>query len=600
MSEDVLQAALAAHQQGALSEAERLYRTVLQNKPDHADALALLGLLMEAKGHVGEALALVEKAVELDPRAALFRAYLGNVRMNSGDLNGAVQAFREAVALSPQDAEALYNLGNALRLKGVWTEAKGAYEKALGLAPHHVQARNNLALVHEYEGALPRAVEELQRAVGDAPDYAEGWLNLCKIAEKNGQNTLSCEAGLRAVGLMPQNPAAWLGFGVALNRLERDEEALQAYQEALRLKPAWAEVWDNLAQTYQFLGRLDEAEQAFRKAIDVAGQAIPDADVPQVDEQAYGNHHWHLALLELLKGDYKRGFARYRARFGDVGGLQRPAWSQPVWRGQDVAGKTVLVTDEQGAGDCLMMARYLPLLKARGAYVKFHIHAALVPLFTGWEGADEVIEARQPVGAFDFHASIFDLPYAFGTEEGTIPANVPYLPLLLPDEETDLSAYQGKKKIGVVWAGAPLHKQDAKRSVPLAVFARLFDREGAQFFSLNRDKRAGDEALLSQTGVVDLAPRLHSFADSARLMGQMDLLITCDTATAHLAGGMGKPVWTLLPFAPDWRWLTERTDTPWYPTMRLFRQPSRGDWEAVVGEVKKNLFHMIEQQKRDA
>ncbi len=389
---------------------------------------------------------------------------------------------------------------------------------------------------------------------------------------------------------MSPEPKAWFGLGVALSRLDRHEEALLAYQNALKLNPRWPEVWDNLAQTYQFLNRLDEAEKAYRATVEAAGQTIKDDGTRRIDEKEYGNRHWHLALLELLKGDLKNGFARYRARFEDVGGLARPAYPVPVWQGQDLNGKTILVMDEQGLGDCLMLLRYFPLLKQRGPHVWLLAHPALVPLLEGWDVVDRLIPRGQEVRDFDFFASIFDLPYAFETTLETIPSDVPYLPMPQSDASTKLDLHIGKKHVAVVWGGAPKHKQDLKRSIPLSVLASLFDNADVQFFSLNRDKREGDDELLATLPVVDLAPRLNNFREAAQYMAQMDLIITCDTATAHLAGALGKPVWTLLPFAPDWRWLIERDDTPWYPTMRLFRQIRRGDWDEVIARVRQELY----------
>jgi len=589
MSFYLLQKALAAHQRGDLVSAEEGYRELLATTPDHIDGLSLLGTLLSTRGLHDEALSLVSRAVELDPASALLRLSLGNVHMGMKTYQEAIASFRAATALAPDNAEAYFDLGNALRLSDAWEEAAQAYRRAIEVAPRHDIARNNLALVYEYQDKLPEAMAELQALVRDAPDYGEAWLNLCKIAEATGAYDIGLDAGLRAAALMQQSPKAWLGLGVILNRLGRDVDALEAYHNALRLKPDWAEVWDNLAQTYQFLNRLDEAEQAFRAAIEVDGQIIVGEDTRRVDEREYGKRHWHLALLELLKGDYTHGFARYRARFEDVGGLRRPPFTQPVWQGQDIAGKTILVLDEQGAGDCLMLLRYLPLIKERGARVQLNVSAALVPYLEGWSGVDELSARGQEVSGFDTYASIFDLPYAFGTTAQTIPAQIPYLPVLTPDERTKLDFQAGKKKVAVVWGGAPKHKQDAKRSVPLAVFAALFDGPDVQFFSLNRDKREGDDALLATLPVTDLAPRLETFADAARFIAQMDLIITCDTATAHIAGGMGKPVWTLLPFAPDWRWLLGREDSPWYPTMRLFRQSTAGDWAGVVARVRGEL-----------
>jgi hypothetical protein len=348
-----------------------------------------------------------------------------------------------------------------------------------------------------------------------------------------------------------------------------------------------------LGQTYQSLNRLEEAETTFRQAIEVDGQTIVGEELREVDESEYGKRHWHLAIIELLRGQYKQGFARYRARAAAIAKLKRLSFPFPLWKGEDVTGKTILVCDEQGYGDTLMLMRFLPLLRARGARVVLSVHPVLVPLLRGWVGADVVIAHEEKVPGCDTFCSSFDLPHRLNTTLENLPCEVPYLPVLTPDERTSLP--KDGFKIGVVWGGSPLHLADAKRSVPLAIFAGLFSVEGVKFYSFNRDLKAGDAELLPHYDIENLTPRLTDFAAAARLIGQMDLVITCDTATAHLAGGLGKKTWILLPFAPDWRWLTGRDDSPWYPTVRLFRQLKPNDWTSVVATVKTALLTTVSQ-----
>jgi tetratricopeptide (TPR) repeat protein len=584
----LLQQAVGLHQSGQFAAAEKLYRNILATDPNQPDALALLGALLTAGGDPASAIGLIEKAIRLDPKSALFKLHLGNALMAASHAAEAANAFREATVLQPSLAVAHYNLGNALRVKGNWTGAIAAYNEAVKHDPVFADAYNNLALALAHEKQYDEAVLYAQKSITIAPEYGDGWITLCNVAEQVKDYTLALEAGLRATQLLPDNHKGWFGYGVALNRLDRYEEAIDVYMHALALKPDRADLWDNLGQCYQSLNRLEEAEAAYRKTIEVAGQVIANEDTREVAEEEYGNRHWHLALIELLRGKYKEGFARYRARFEDVGELKRPDFSRPLWRGEDLTGKTLLVTDEQGYGDTLMLCRYLPLLKQRGVKIIFSVHPVLEPLFQGWAGADTVIVHGQPVPLYDYFATTFDLPHRFGTTLADIPAQIPYLPLLEPDDKTKITR-GGRMKIGVVWGGNPLHGNDARRSIPYNIFAPVFIDRIAQFYSLNRDSRPGDIEKLKTLPVVNLAPRIQNFADAARLMRQLDLIITCDTATAHLAGGLGCKVWTLLPFAPDWRWLTDREDTPWYPGMRLFRQQRIGDWEGVIKRVVEAL-----------
>lgn len=586
-----LQQAIAAHQSGQFAEAEKLYRAVLLEQPQQADALALLGVVLAARNNTDEALTLIEKAVQLDPQSALFRFHLGSVLMHAKKLPQAIAAFQQAIALQPQLAQAHFNLANARRASDDWQGAIESYRNAIKCQPQYPEAYNNLALTFVHEKDFAAAVREAKKAVEVAPTYADGWLTLCNIAEQVKDYPLALRAGEQNIKMLPKDHRSWFGYGVALNRLDRHEEAIVAYQRALELKPERADIWDNLGQTYQSLGRLEEAEATYRKTIEVAGQNIAQEDTREVDESEYGTRHWHLALMELLRGNYAAGFARYRSRFKEVGGLTRPTLSRPLWKGEDLNFKTILITDEQGFGDTLMLARFLPMLKARGARIIFSVHPVLKPLFEGWPHIDTIIVHGDTVPIYDFYASVFDLPHLLKITLDNLPNHTPYLPLLQADDATRLIS--SKPKVGVVWGGNPLHSNDAKRSVPLKIFTELFSVNTVQFYSLNRDLKDGDDNILAQHPVENLAPRLKTFADGARFINQMDLIITVDTATAHLAGGMGKQVWTLLPFAPDWRWLTDRDDSPWYPGMRLFRQDKIGDWADVIRKVQSNLGKMF-------
>jgi len=590
---NLLQQAVTAHQSGNLDEAEKLYRAVLDAQPQQLDALALLGVVRGAKSDFGQAVELIEKAIKRDPKSALFKFHLGNVLMAAQKLPEAIVALRQAVVLQPGMAQAHYNLANALRATGDWDGAIVAYQKAIQHNPIYAEAYNNLALALVHEKKYDEALEQAKKSVAVAPTYGDGWLTLCNVAEQVKEYPLALKAGEQNVKLLPDNHRAWFGYGVALNRLDRNEDAVLAYKRALELKPDRADIWDNLGQTYQSLNQLEEAEAIFRKTVEVAGQALADEEGREVDETEYGNRHWHLALMELLRGKYKEGFARYRSRFEEVGGLIRPNFSRPLWKGESLSGKTILLSDEQGYGDTLMLARYLPLIKAQGGKIIFSVHPVLKPLFDGWAGADKVVVHGTTLSSneYDCYASVFDLPHIFGTTLETIPTAMPYLPIPAPEEATQLPN-DGRMRVGVVWGGSPLHSNDLRRSVPLKTFAKLFDEAGIQFFSLNRDLKKGDAEILPNYPVIDLAPRLDNFATGARFINQLDLVITVDTATAHLAGGMGKPVWVLLPFAPDWRWLTGRDDNPWYPSARLFRQEKISDWENVMGRVKAHLHQL--------
>ncbi len=587
-----LSEAIAAHQAGNMPEAERLYRSFLEAEPQNADACALLGVVVGARGEFSQAIAWVDKAVALDPASGLLHFHQGTVLMAAQKLPEAIAAFTRAADLQPTAPQIRFNFANALRASGDWGGAIAQYREALRLDTKFLDAFNNLALSLTHEKQYEEAFQLAAHAVAIQDNFGDGWLTLCNVAEKMKNYDTAFFAGKRAIALIPESHYAWFGYGVALNRLNRDVEAVEAYTHALALNPSRADIWDNLAQTYQSLNDLEKAEEAFCKTVEVAGQTLIDEEKREVDESEYGNRHWHLALINLLRGNYKQGFARYRARIHAIPELKRRSMSFPLWKGEDLRGKSILVCDEQGYGDTLMLARFFPLLRAQGARVVVSAHKVLAPLLREGNCADLVIAHDDDIPLCDYFCSSFDLPHRCGATLETLPREVPYLPVLPPDEETLLP--EKGIKIGVVWGGSPLHLSDKKRSVPLALFADLFSVPEVTFYCFNRDLKAGDAEILPRYPIENLIPRLTDFAASARLIGQMDLVITCDTATAHLAGALGKKTWILLPFAPDWRWMIGRDDSPWYPTVRLFRQPRPDDWQSVIEEVKtalvKNFF----------
>jgi lipoprotein NlpI len=448
-------------------------------------------------------------------------------------------------------------------------EAERLYHQALAEQPGRADAHFNLGMICGQQGRAVEALSEFRQAVTLKPDFAEAWFMLCEFADQAGLHDLNLLAGEQTVKLLPKAPRAWLRYGLALSRLGRDEEACDAYRRALTLDPTLVNAWVNLCFSSKSLGRVDEAEAAIRLAITSAGLTF---DTDENAEERYSYPHYHLALIDLLRGRYREGFSYFRSRFKGGTDWRRMESSRPLWRGADLKGKTILVTAEQGFGDTLMVARYVPLLKARGARVVFQVQPALARLFRAWPSADAVIAIGEPVGdAFDTHVPIFDLPYVFGTTLETVPAAVPYLPLMQPEAKTVLAG-DGRPKVGVIWAGQPGNIRGKNRTLPLAVFSELFRETGCQFFNLTRDIKPGDADLLKSHGVTDL-----------------DLIITCDTATAHLAGGMGKKTWVLLPFVADWRWGLVPDTCAWYPTARLFKQRQRDDWSDAVSAVHAGL-----------
>jgi tetratricopeptide (TPR) repeat protein len=554
-----LQQAIGLHGQGKIAEAERLYRHCLEQDPDQPDALALLGVLLSGKGDHAEALQYLEQAVQRDPQASLFHYYLGNHFAAAGDDAKAITRYREALTRQPDFADAHYGLAVVLQ-----------------------KINENAA-----------AIDALRQTVTINPDYIDAWLKLSNLSLLAGDYQKGLEAAQRAACLQPGNLTAAVAEALALDYLDCEEEAILALKRAIDINAGFSEAWEMLAMTLQKLNRLDEAESVFRQNIVRFGCDLPDESDIKTAEENYSRYHWNLALLELLRGDFHNGFAHYRARFKfSSPQLRLPAL--PVWHGEALAGKKILVMGEQGLGDVLMFCRYGGLLRSQGAHVTFLVHDQLVSLLSLTNLADIlIVDIPGQTQGYDYQTSMFDLPYVLGTTLETIPDNVPYLPTPGPTEATqipDAPAFN----VGIVWAGRQSYGNNRRRSIKLEMFAPLFHNSPEiEFYSLMRDASPEDKERLAHYGVTDLSPRLMDFLATAQIIGQLDLVITCDTSVAHLAGGMGKPVWLLLPFAPDWRWLMGRDDSPWYPTMRLFRQRQKTDWRDVIERVRDELQLML-------
>ncbi len=462
-----------------------------------------------------------------------------------GDLPKARSLYDAALAKEPSNPD-------ALALKGVLSFAQGDFAEAEALILRALKLDPNAALFWIHLGDLYRVTERWQDAVAAYQNAAEK---------------------------APSHAPSFFFLGLSLSRLDRHEEALRAFRRTIELAPQALEAFDNYALTLQVLGRNDEALAVFHELLRRAGQDKDDTQLLTEPETTLSPWHDHLSLLELRLGDYRRGFARYRSRFAS---RPRPSFPAPLWRGEPLQGRTLLVYTEQGFGDALMFARFLPLLKQQGARVLFQSAAPIVPLFKNWAGLDEMLGPKDQSEGVDYVASIFDLPLWLGVTLESVPRAMPYLPC---PAALEISAPQGKLKIGVLWRGNPANGTDHLRSLPLPLFASVFQASGAAFYSLCRDPTPDEMALLQANGVTDLGTAFAHFGDTAAAVAAMDAVIACDTAVAHLAGGLGKPVFTLLPFDPDWRWGFDQKRAVWYPSMRLLRQLTRGDWGSALAQL---------------
>jgi len=403
-------------------------------------------------------------------------------------------------------------------------------------------------------------------------------------------------------------------IGNRLVRQKKHDQAVEAFEAAIALKPDYADAHNGLGIAHQRAGRVDKAMAAYRRAIEISpghaqahsnlGAAHMDRNEPGLAITAYGRaleiNKFHptirtnLAFAQLLSGDFLAGWRNYEIRWAAGAARSERAVPGKTWLGErPLQGRSILLCSEQGFGDMMQFARFVPLVAALGARVHLEAKPPLQRLFRASFPEIEAVHALgDPIPECDEYCTVPSLALAFATELSTIPARVPYL---RPPERSmalraGIGSAPGFPRIGIAWSGDPLHHNDSNRSIPFERFKQFVDGSGFRFVSLQKEVRVADLAALTATPAVgNLADRIGDFADTAALIEELDLVIAVDTSVAHLAGAMGKPVWLLLPFAPDWRWMLDRSDSPWYPTMRIFRQPRAGDWESVFAEVKAEL-----------
>jgi predicted O-linked N-acetylglucosamine transferase (SPINDLY family) len=514
---------------------------------------------------------------------ALNRAFAA---YNKGKLSEAEKLCREILAAKHESFDAL-NLLAVIQLKvGRIDDALASFDRVLVMQPDHLEARNNRGLVLQELKRLDEALASYDRALTVQPDFAEALYNRGNTLQELERFDEALASYDRALVLRPDYAEVLFNRGGALQKLTRFDEALASYDGALAVRPDHAKALNNRGIVLMELKRRDEALASYDRALN----ARPD----------YVEAHWNEGLLRLLTGDFSRGWVKHEWRWKNESlALLKRNFAQPLWLGEDaIDGKTVLLHSEQGFGDTIQFCRYVPLVAACGARVILEVAGQLQELMSSLAGATQVISRGNPLPDFDLQCPLLSLPLAFGTRLETIPSTTPYLQIPVQA----LKAWQerlGPKtrpRIGLVWSGNAAHKNDKNRSIDLRSLLPLLDIE-ATFVSLQKDVRTADAAVLKEHGdILQFGDALKDFSDTAALISHMDLVISVDTSVAHLAGALGKPVWVLLTYIPDWRWLLDRDDSPWYPTARLFRQDDTRTWDSVIEQVHAALGDFVGNQ----
>jgi len=540
----LLQRGFELHQQGHLAVARDFYEQVLAVHPENFDALQLLGTLLCQGIDPKVAVDLFGKAIEIDPGNADVYANRGIALKNLALYDEAVASYDRAIALKPDYADAYYNRGIALKDLERFDEAVASFDRAIALKPDFVQAHTNRGVALQDLGRADEALASHDRAMALRPDDVE----------------IHCNRG------------------VALQSLNRLDEAVASYDQAIAMKPDFAQAHANRGNVLQDLMRLDEAMASYDQAIAVQ----PD----------YAKAYLDKSLCLLLLGDFDRGWKMYEWRWkaGETAG-ETTHPPETLWLdAEPIRGKTILLHAEQGLGDGIQFCRYARLVGDLGANVLLEVPKALIGLFEGLAGVGDLVERGKPLPAFDLHCPLLSLPLACKTTIDTIPNPEAYL-ASKPEKRKAWSERLGEKtrpRIGLVWSGSTTHKNDRNRSLPLeSVMAHL--PGDYEYVSLQAEVRDVDRKALQGSAIRDHEGQIEDFSDTAALCDLMDLVISVDTSVAHLAGALGKTTWILLPYMPDWRWLLDREDSPWYRSVKLYRQARYGDWEPVLRRIAMEL-----------
>jgi tetratricopeptide (TPR) repeat protein len=565
-----------------------------QSKPgsgnaDTPAALHRLGVGHRNAGRPLDAQLCCQQALTIDASHTDSLHLMGLLSLDAGQYDHAVQWIAQALKQDVR-AEYLFSLGSALKQMGRRDEALLSFQHALGQDPGHWDAAYECGALLYHMGRLPDALHYLEPCLTQRPDHKATLVmcTACLLSVRRFEDVVAINR--RAHALDPGNAEPCNSIGVALQLLGRQEDALPWFDRAIGLKPDFLDALNNKAVALSGIHLFDEACATYER-------------VRTIDPGNVGAE-WNLALLHLLTGNFEAGWTEREAHWKTDRQSTYPKFSQARWFGDagiasepDIAGKTILVCADEGLGDTIQFARYVPQIAARGARVVLAVEESARALLSDLPGAAQCVrKSVTGLPAFDLHCPMSSLPLIFRTRLDSIPSDVPYLPAppehLTRTWESRLGQHD-KLRVGLVWSGNPQHGNDHNRSIPLQMLLPVLDTD-ANFISLQKDARPADRAVLQQRGdIIDLTAHLTDFVETAALIECLDLVITVDTSVAHLAGAQGKPTWILLPYTPDYRWLLDRDDSPWYPTARLFRQGKSREYTSVLDRIAIELRTLI-------
>jgi tetratricopeptide (TPR) repeat protein len=600
----------ACHRSGDLEAAIRDYTRALELNPQATDAGYNRGNARFALGRWREAVGDYDQVLVVQPSYAEAWCNRGVALQRLGDFAAALASFDRAIQLRDDYAEAHCNRGTCLRELKRPAEALASFERALTIRPAYAEALSNRGIALQDLGRFEPAVQDFERALALRPNFAHARYGYANALSNLGRLEAARENYDRAISLQPDFVAAYTNRGNLWFACGRFDLALADFDWVLHRRPDDADALTNRGNTLVALGRIAEAIQSYDRLIEIrpglagpyqsrAGaweklrefdRAVSDYDRALALRPESHLAAWNKGLIHLARGEFARGWALYERRWHLKGGTP-PAFPFPRWTGSEpFAGRKIFVYAEQGLGDTVQFCRYIPLVADRGAEVMLEVQPALVPLLQKLPGVSRLLARGEPRPACDFECPLLTLPSIFTSDLASIPVRSRYLSA---DSEYvgRWSARLGprrRRRVGLVWRGNPRQANDRSRSMPLADLLSLLP-PAEDYFSLQKDLTAAERALLTAQGVTCLDSELESFADTAAVCELLDLVISVCTSVAHLSAALGRPTWILLAYCADWRWFCDRSDSPWYPTVRLFRQAKAGDWASATAALRAEL-----------
>jgi tetratricopeptide (TPR) repeat protein len=609
----LLNHALTLHQQGQFKEAQHFYENILKIQAMHFDALQLLGVLFAQQNCYEQAVELIGKALKINPNHVIANNNLGIALRELNQLDVAMYHFNKAVNLDPNYLEALQNLANVQFELELFDLAIRSFDKLIQIKCDDVSALNQRGIALMELSEFHQALESYEMAISIKPDMMEAHNNRGIALQELGKFEVAMASFDEAIRLKPDYAEAYCNRGVVLQALKKEEEAIASFEMAIHLRPDYAKAYNNLGNIFQDLKQFERAmvyrdkalslqpnfeDAIYNKASLLFLQNKLDSAIELFDKVLdskpnYSNAWWNKSLALLAKGNLEFGWPLFEWRYLAVKGLNKRFFNQPRWTGvESIIDKVILLYSEQGLGDTIQFCRYTKLVSNLGARVILEVPKPLITLLDNLEGVFQLVEQGDDLPAFDYHCPLMSLPLAFETKLESIPAPISYIQSL----QFKVTLWQnrlGKKikpRIGLAWSGNPEHKNDQNRSVSLSEWIPWLP-DGYEYISLQKLLSSKDRIILDENpGIISFADDLNDFVDTAGLVECLDLVITVDTSVAHLSGALGKKTWILLPFTPDWRWMLERNDSPWYPSVKLYRQQVIDDWAGVFKKIKIDLL----------